>query len=165
MGTRMLLSLNRFSINNKNHHNRKWYFSDRAGSGIHPDFQTSYKTGDVDMVPKQIEEDVKNNEVFVFIKGTPAMPQCGFSKNLVTILNYLEVGYETRDVLSHPALRGAIKEYSDWPTFPQLYCKGELIGGHDIVVDMFKSGELHELLGVEDPEEKESNSAESDQSD
>merc|ERR1712029_1188700 len=103
---------------------------------------------------KQIEADVTENDTFLFMKGTPAMPQCGFSKNCVTILNYLEVDFKTRDVLSHPSLRSAIKEYSDWPTFPQLYHKGELIGGHDILVDMFKSGELHEVLGVEDPEEK-----------
>merc|ERR1719229_1654468 len=126
--------------------------STRLFSGIHPDFQTSFKTDDASDIKKQIESDVKENDTFLFMKGTPAMPQCGFSKNCITILNYLEVDFKTRDVLSHPSLRSAIKEYSDWPTFPQLYHKGELIGGHDIVVDMFKSGELHEALGVEDPE-------------
>jgi len=80
------------------------------------------------------------------------MPQCGFSKNLITVLNYLEVDFKTRDVLSHPALRQAVKEFSDWPTFPQLYYKGELVGGHDIVVDMFKNGELQQLFGIEDEE-------------
>jgi len=107
------------------------------------------------LIKKQIEDDIKSNETFVFIKGTPAMPQCGFSKNLVTILDYLEVQYATRDVLSHPDLRAALKEYSDWPTFPQLYHQGELVGGHDIVVDMFKSGELSELFGIEDEPAKE----------
>ena len=91
--------------------NDRYFFSDRAGSGIHPDFQTSYKTGDIDQVKKQIETDVKENDTFLFMKGTPAMPQCGFSKTMITILNYLEVEYQTRDVLSHPALRQAVKEF------------------------------------------------------
>ena len=110
------------------YHNKR-YFSDRAGSGIHPDFQTSYKTGDVDQVKKQIEADVKNNAIFLFMKGTPTMPQCGFSKNLITVLNYLEVEYETRDVLSHPALRQAVKEYR---FFIYIYIHSILLCNHTL---------------------------------
>ena len=80
------------------------------------------------------------------MKGTPAIPQCGFSRNVVAILEYLKVSFNSRDVLSHPALRPTIKEYSNWPTFPQLWHKGELIGGHDIVMDLFKNGELEQIL-------------------
>ena len=86
------------------------------------------------------------NRVFLYMKGTPTQPMCGFSKNVVAMLQYLEVAFSSRDVLSHPALRPAIKEYSNWPTFPQLYFNGELIGGHDIIMDMFKNGELETLL-------------------
>ena len=96
----------------------------RYFSGIHPDFQTSFKTDDTADIKKQIEADVTENEVFLFMKGTPAMPQCGFSKNCITILNYLEVDYKTRDVLSHPALRSAIKEYR---YFVHWYCSKEIM--------------------------------------
>lgn len=101
------INYNKYSLIRLN----KYFFSDNGGSGIHPDFQTSYKTGDIDQVKKQIETDINENETFLFMKGSPSMPQCGFSKNLITILNYLEIQYQTRDVLSHPALRQAVKEY------------------------------------------------------
>ena len=97
----------------------------------------------------RIDEIVKNNEVVLFMKGTPLFPQCGFSSRAVTILEHLETPFETVDVLQDPEIRQGIKEYSDWPTIPQLYVKGEFVGGSDIMMEMFKSGELQQLVGAE----------------
>jgi len=97
----------------------------------------------------RIDEVVKNNEVVLFMKGTPLFPQCGFSSRAVTILEHLGVPFESVDVLLDPELRQGIKEYSDWPTVPQLYVKGEFVGGSDIMMEMFKSGELQQLVGAE----------------
>ena len=89
-----------------------------------------------------IDEKVKNNDVFLFMKGTPDFPQCGFSGQVVQILNYLGVEYDSANVLSSAELRDGIKAYTNWPTIPQLYVKGEFVGGADIVREMFQSGEL-----------------------
>jgi len=89
-----------------------------------------------------IDEKVKNNDVFLFMKGTPDFPQCGFSGQVVQILNYLGVDFDSANVLESMELREGIKAYSNWPTIPQLYVKGEFIGGADIVREMFQSGEL-----------------------
>jgi monothiol glutaredoxin len=97
----------------------------------------------------RIDEIVKSNEVVLFMKGTPLFPQCGFSSRAVTILEHLETPFETVDVLQDPEIRQGIKEYSDWPTIPQLYVKGEFVGGSDIMMEMFKSGELQQLVGAE----------------
>jgi monothiol glutaredoxin len=97
----------------------------------------------------RIDEIVKANEVVLFMKGTPLFPQCGFSSRAVTILEHLETPFETVDVLQDPEIRQGIKEYSDWPTIPQLYVKGEFVGGSDIMMEMFKSGELQQLVGAE----------------
>ena len=97
----------------------------------------------------RIDEIVKNNAVVLFMKGTPLFPQCGFSSRAVTILEHLETPFETVDVLQDPEIRQGIKEYSDWPTIPQLYVKGEFVGGSDIMMEMFKSGELQQLVGAE----------------
>ena len=97
----------------------------------------------------RIDEIVKNNEVVLFMKGTPLFPQCGFSSRAVTILEHLETPFETVDVLQDPEIRQSIKEYSDWPTIPQLYVKGEFVGGSDIMMEMFKSGELQQLVRAE----------------
>ena len=97
----------------------------------------------------RIGEIVKNNEVVLFMKGTPLFPQCGFSSRAVTILEHLGVTFESVDVLQDPEVRQGIKEYSDWPTIPQLYVKGEFVGGSDIMMEMFKSGELQQLVGAE----------------
>ena len=97
----------------------------------------------------RIGEIVKNNAVVLFMKGTPLFPQCGFSSRAVTILEHLGVPFETVDVLQDPGIRQGIKEYSDWPTIPQLYVKGEFVGGSDIMMEMFKSGELQQLVGAE----------------
>ncbi|KKB79855.1 glutaredoxin [Devosia soli] len=93
-----------------------------------------------------IDEKVKNNDVFLFMKGTPDFPQCGFSGQVVQILSYLGVDYDSANVLESPELRDGIKAYSNWPTIPQLYVKGEFIGGADITREMFQSGELQQHL-------------------
>jgi monothiol glutaredoxin len=97
-------------------------------------------------IQTQIAEDVKNNPVVLFMKGTPVFPQCGFSSMAVQILTHLGVAFEARDVLADPDLRQGIKTFSNWPTIPQLYVKGEFIGGADILREMFESGELKTLL-------------------
>jgi monothiol glutaredoxin len=96
----------------------------------------------------RIDEIVKKNEVVLFMKGTALFPQCGFSSRAVAILDRLGVTYETVDVLQDPEIRQGIKEYSEWPTIPQLYVKGEFVGGSDIMMEMYESGELEELLGA-----------------
>ncbi len=93
-----------------------------------------------------IDEQIKSNDVMLFMKGTPDFPQCGFSGQVVQILNYLGVEYGSADVLSNPELRDGIKTYSNWPTIPQLYVKGEFVGGCDIVREMFQAGELQSHL-------------------
>ena len=94
----------------------------------------------------KIDDIVKANDVVLFMKGTALVPQCGFSSRAVAILDRLEANYETVDVLQDPEIRQGIKEYSEWPTIPQLYVKGEFVGGSDIMMEMFESGELQELL-------------------
>ena len=96
----------------------------------------------------RIDELVKSNEVVLFMKGTALFPQCGFSSRAVAILDRLGVTYETVDVLQDPEIRQGIKQYSDWPTVPQLYVKGDFVGGSDIMMEMFESGELQQLLGA-----------------
>ena len=97
----------------------------------------------------RIAELVGNNEIVLFMKGTALFPQCGFSSRAIAILDRLGAKYETVDVLQDPDVRNAIKEFSDWPTIPQLYVKGEFVGGSDIMMEMFESGELQELIGAE----------------
>ncbi|ODT49874.1 Grx4 family monothiol glutaredoxin [Devosia sp. 63-57] len=89
-----------------------------------------------------IDDKVKNNDVFLFMKGTPDFPQCGFSGQVVQILNYLGAEFDSANVLESEELRDGIKAYTNWPTIPQLYVKGEFIGGADITREMFQSGEL-----------------------
>jgi monothiol glutaredoxin len=96
---------------------------------------------------QRIAEMVGKNDVVLFMKGTPLFPQCGFSSRAVAILDHLAVPYETVDVLQDPEIRQGIKDYSDWPTVPQLYVKGQFVGGSDIMMEMFESGELKELVG------------------
>jgi monothiol glutaredoxin len=100
---------------------------------------------------RRISSIVGSSEVVLFMKGNRAMPQCGFSARVVQILDGLVSDYRTFDVLADPELRDAIKEYSSWPTIPQLYLKGEFIGGSDIVSELHATGELHEKLGLEPP--------------
>ncbi|HEY0028743.1 MAG TPA: Grx4 family monothiol glutaredoxin [Allosphingosinicella sp.] len=94
----------------------------------------------------RIDEIVRNKDVVLFMKGTALFPQCGFSSRAISILDHLGVGYETVDVLQDPEIRQGIKAYSDWPTIPQLYVKGEFVGGSDIMMEMYEAGELGQLL-------------------
>ena len=94
----------------------------------------------------RISEIVNEHDVVLFMKGTALFPQCGFSSRAVAILDHLHVPFETVDVLQDPDIRNGIKAYSDWPTIPQLYVKGEFVGGCDIVTEMFQSGELESML-------------------
>ena len=94
----------------------------------------------------QIDAEVKSNDVVLFMKGTPQFPQCGFSGQVVQILNYVGVPFKGVNVLEDAALRDGIKAYSNWPTIPQLYVKGEFVGGCDIAREMFQAGELQQLL-------------------
>ncbi len=96
---------------------------------------------------ERIAEIVGKNDVVLFMKGTALFPQCGFSSRAVAILDHLEVPYETVDVLQDPDIRQGIKDYSDWPTVPQLYVQGQFVGGSDIMMEMFESGELKQLVG------------------
>lgn len=94
----------------------------------------------------RIAEVVNGADVMLFMKGTPLFPQCGFSSRAVAILEHLGVEFASTDVLQDPEIRQGIKVYSDWPTVPQLYIKGEFVGGSDIMMEMFESGELQDLL-------------------
>lgn len=93
-----------------------------------------------------IDNEIKSNDIVLFMKGTPDFPMCGFSGQVVQILNHLGVTYKGINVLEDETIRQGIKEYSSWPTIPQLYVKGEFIGGCDITREMFQSGELLQLL-------------------
>ena len=101
-----------------------------------------------DATRQKIEQDVKGHPVVLFMKGNPQAPRCGFSATVAGILDELVGEYKSVDVLADSALRDGIKEYSDWPTIPQLYVKGQFVGGCDIVREMYENGELHETLGV-----------------
>ena len=94
----------------------------------------------------RIGEIVNKSDVVLFMKGTALFPQCGFSSRAIAILDHLGVGYETVDVLQDPEIRNGIKAYSDWPTIPQLYVKGEFVGGSDIMMEMYEAGELEQLF-------------------
>ena len=96
----------------------------------------------------RIAEIVKGDEIVLFMKGTALFPQCGFSSRAIAILDRLGAKYQTVDVLQDPEIRQGVKEYSDWPTIPQLYVGGEFVGGSDIMMEMFESGELQELLAA-----------------
>ena len=96
----------------------------------------------------RIEGLIQSSPIFVFMKGTKLMPQCGFSNNVVQILNAMGMTFETFDVLSDMEIRQGIKEFSEWPTIPQVYVKGEFIGGSDILIEMYNSGELKEKLAI-----------------
>jgi monothiol glutaredoxin len=101
-----------------------------------------------DPIQARIERQINEHDVVLFMKGTPVFPQCGFSAVMVQVLTHLGVKFKGIDVLSDPALRQGIKAFSDWPTVPQLYVKGEFMGGCDIVREMFETGELAQLLAA-----------------
>jgi monothiol glutaredoxin len=95
---------------------------------------------------ERIQADISGNPVFLYMKGNPMFPQCGFSARVVQVLTHMGVPFQSANVLEDPELRDGIKQFSNWPTIPQLYVKGELVGGCDIVTEMFQSGELAEML-------------------
>ena len=101
-----------------------------------------------DPVQERIEREINEHDIVLFMKGTPVFPQCGFSSVIVQVLSHLGIKFKGLDVLSDPALRQGIKAFSDWPTVPQLYVKGEFVGGCDIVREMFETGELAQLLAT-----------------
>jgi monothiol glutaredoxin len=90
----------------------------------------------------RIEDDLKNSDIVLYMKGSPMFPQCGFSATVIEVLNHFKVNFEAFDVLQDPALREGVKEFSEWPTIPQLYVKGEFVGGCDIIREMAANGEL-----------------------
>jgi len=94
----------------------------------------------------RIQQEIQDNPVVLYMKGTPIFPQCGFSATVVQVLSHMGVKFKGVDVLTDPPLRDGIKQFSNWPTIPQLYVKGEFIGGCDIVREMFESGELQQVL-------------------
>ena len=97
-----------------------------------------------------IKSDITDNDVVLFMKGTPQFPMCGFSGQVVQILDYLGVPYKGVNVLENDEIRQGIKEFSNWPTIPQLYVKGEFVGGSDIMMEMYQAGELQQLLDEQD---------------
>ncbi|WP_419730237.1 Grx4 family monothiol glutaredoxin [Lichenicola sp.] len=97
-------------------------------------------------VSQRIQSEIDANPVMLYMKGNAMFPQCGFSARVVQILSHLQVPFQTANVLEDPELREGVKAFSNWPTIPQLYVKGELVGGCDIVTEMFQSGELETLL-------------------
>ena len=99
-------------------------------------------------VKARIDNLVNENKIMVFMKGSKLMPQCGFSNNVVQIINTLGVPYETFDILADQEIRQGIKEYSSWPTIPQIYIDGEFVGGSDIAIELYQSGELQQMVEV-----------------
>ncbi len=97
-------------------------------------------------INERIQQELDENQVVLFMKGTPVFPQCGFSATVVQVLNHMGVKFKGIDVLQDPGLRQGVKDFTNWPTIPQLYVKGEFVGGCDIIREMFQSGELQELL-------------------
>jgi monothiol glutaredoxin len=99
-------------------------------------------------VKEKIDNLLTQNKIMVFMKGTKLMPQCGFSNNVVQILNTLGVPFETLDILADPEIRQGIKEYSNWPTIPQVYIDGQFVGGSDILIELYQKGELQQMVEV-----------------
>ena len=97
-------------------------------------------------VAERIKQDLSSSDVVLYMKGTPVFPQCGFSAAVVQVLSHVGVKFKGINILEDPGLRQGLKDFSNWPTFPQLYVKGELVGGCDIVREMYESGELQQLL-------------------
>ena len=100
---------------------------------------------------ERIEQMINSSDLFLFMKGTPYAPACGFSSNVVGILNTIKAEFKFFDILSDENIRQGVKEYSNWPTYPQLFCKGKLLGGNDIISEMFEAGDLQKHLLKDNP--------------
>lgn len=124
---------------------RARYFSTSEES--HDDFKPKSKVGGgLDDVLKLIDKQVKEHPIMLYMKGTPSQPQCGFSGQVVKTLHAVGCEFSSVNILQYPAIREGVKQYSEWPTLPQLYVDGEFVGGCDIVTEMYKNGELKKLL-------------------
>lgn len=142
-----MLRVNPFSLTNYSKFGFSENKNDNSDSGIHSDFQPKVKKEINDEnVMQHINELVTNNDILLFMKGTKEMPRCGFSNYLIQVLKFYKVNFKDVNVLENEVLRNSVKEYSNWPTFPQLYVKGELVGGCDIVKEMHETGAFEELL-------------------
>lgn len=117
---------------------------------IHPESSAPRVTAPADSAAgdavSRIRKDVESNDILIYMKGTPDFPQCGFSAATIEVFNALGVPYVTRNVLEDPALRQGVKAFSNWPTIPQVYVKGQFIGGSDIVTDLHQRGELKQII-------------------
>jgi monothiol glutaredoxin len=96
----------------------------------------------------RIKSLINSAPVFLFMKGSPEFPQCGFSANVIGLLNHVGVAFKTFDILSDQDIRQGVKEHSNWPTYPQLYVKGQMVGGNDIIMEMYEAGELQDVLNA-----------------
>ncbi|TNF29742.1 MAG: Grx4 family monothiol glutaredoxin [Deltaproteobacteria bacterium] len=105
--------------------------------------QESNKNADLN---ERIQTLIGSSDIFLFMKGSPEMPQCGFSANVVSILNSLQINYNTFDILSDWDIREGVKQFSNWPTYPQLYVRGKLVGGNDIIMELHQDGELEDII-------------------
>ena len=114
-------------------------FQKKNGMPVHEEDQS----GDL---KTRIERLINSSDNFLFMKGTPDFPQCGFSANVIGLLNSMGVKYKTFDILTDQEIRQGVKDYANWPTYPQLWVKGEMVGGNDIITEMFHSGDLENLL-------------------
>uniref|UniRef100_A0A803QKX3 Glutaredoxin domain-containing protein n=1 Tax=Cannabis sativa TaxID=3483 RepID=A0A803QKX3_CANSA len=122
-------------------------FSNTNDSDTHDDFKPTSKLDSSNLSLKDIvEQDIKENPVMVYMKGVPDLPQCGFSSLAVRVLSLYDVPLSARNILENPELKTAVKAFSQWPTFPQIFIKGEFIGGSDIILNLHQTGELKEKL-------------------
>jgi monothiol glutaredoxin len=118
--------------------------SDKVPTNNGEAIQEENQAGDLN---ERIKNLIGSSKVFLFMKGNPEMPQCGFSANVIGMLNSMNATYKTFDILSDMDIRQGVKEYSNWPTYPQLYVDGQLLGGNDIIMEMYEGGELAPVLG------------------
>jgi monothiol glutaredoxin len=129
------------------------HFAVVSGEDSHDDFKPVYKEEPVTDAEQQIQKDITNHDVFIYMKGTPNAPECGFSNMACSILNAYKFEYGSRNVLADLNVREGIKKFTGWPTIPQIFYKGEFVGGCDILMEMHKAGELAKMaedLGVAD---------------
>ncbi|XP_058201380.1 monothiol glutaredoxin-S15, mitochondrial [Rhododendron vialii] len=129
------------------HHGMQYSTTVPDEPDTHEDFRPTSKLEDSSLSLKDIvEQDIKENPVMIYIKGVPELPRCGFSSLAVRVLQEYNVPFSSRNILEDPELKDSVKAYSNWPTFPQIFIKGEFIGGSDIILSMHKNGELKEKL-------------------